>query len=427
MKEDFLHYIWKFKKFNPGGARTINGDPVTLIDPGMANINSGPDFFNAKLKIGDQLWAGNVEIHIRSSHWYEHHHEKDEAYDNVILHVVWEDDMEIFRKDNTLLPVMELKDLVAPSTLQNYRELLLAPNAKWINCEPNFHSFEKFDLHNWMERLYFERLEAKAEVLLDLLNKYENDWEAVLFRLIAKNFGLKVNGSSFLSMSQSFDFRVVRKCRESLLSLEALFLGQSGLLEGEVEDVYFKELKREYLYLKKKFSLENKYVERPKFFRLRPDNFPGLRLAQLAALYHKFPHLFSAVVGAGTIQELKEIFDVEPSGFWKTHFTFTRAHPARKKKLSAAFVDLLIINSLLPVRFSYEKITGTGDPSVILNMVEQIKAEKNTIITKFNAIRPGTAATALDSQALLQLKNNYCDKNACLQCNLGIKLLKGEA
>ncbi|MCM4159722.1 DUF2851 family protein [Antarcticibacterium flavum] len=427
MKEDFLHYIWKFKKFNPGLARTVHGDPVTLIDPGMANVNSGPDFFNAKLKIGEQLWAGNVEIHIKSSHWYEHHHEKDEAYDNVILHVVWEDDLEIYRKDNSLLPVMELRDIISPATFQNYRELLLAPNASWINCEGSFHSFEEFDLQNWLERLYLERLEAKSKVLLELLKKYENDWEAVLFRLIAKTFGLKVNGSAFLSMAQSFDFKVVRKCRDSLLSLEALFLGQSGLLEEEVEDVYFKELKKEHLYLKKKYRLENKYVERPKFFRLRPDNFPGLRLAQLAALYNGVPHLFSAVVEAGSVQDLKRIFSVAPSAFWKTHYTFSKEHTARNKKLSAAFVDLLIINSLLPVRFSYEKITGTGDPSVILNMVEQLKVENNTVINKFNSIRPGIGTTALDSQALLELKNNYCDKNACLQCNLGIKLLKGEA
>lgn len=427
MKEDFLHYIWKFKKFNFGRALTVKGEPVTLIDPGMANVNSGPDFFNAKLKIGEQLWAGNVEIHINSSHWYEHHHEQDEAYDNVILHVVWEDDMEIFRKNNTLLPTMELKDLVPPSTLQNYRELLLAPNGSWINCETEFGSFDNFDFQNWMERLYLERLETKAEVLLDLLKRYDNDWEAVLFRLIGKNFGLKVNGGAFISMAQSFDFKVVRKCRESLLSLEALLLGQSGQLDAGAEDVYYNQLKSEYQFLKKKFRLDNKYVERPKFFRLRPDNFPGLRLAQLAALYHKVPHLFSAVVEAGSVNELRQIFAVEPSEFWKTHYTFERAHAARKKKLSAAFVDLLIINSLLPVRFSYEKHTGTGDPSVIINMIEELKAERNSVITKFNTIRPGSAITALDSQALLQLKHNYCDKNACLQCNLGIKLLKGEA
>jgi hypothetical protein len=259
------------------------------------------------------------------------------------------------------------------------------------------------------------------------LKKSGNDWEAVLFRLLAKNFGLKVNGGAFLSMAQSFDFKVLRKCRDSQIQLEALLLGQSGQLEKEVEDAYFKQLKQEYGYLKKKFRLDNQYVERPKYFRLRPDNFPGLRLAQLAALYHSVPHLFSAMVSANSVKELRDIFTVEPSAFWKTHYTFERSHTARKKRLSAAFVDLLIINSLLPVRFSYEKLTGTGDPSVIISMIEELKAEKNSIIEKFNSIRPGTAKTALASQALLELKQQYCEKNACLQCNLGIKLLKGEA
>lgn len=427
MKEDFLHYIWKFRKFDFSRAAAVNGEPVTIIDPGMANIHSGPDFFNAKLKIGEQLWAGNVEIHINSSHWYEHKHEKDPAYDNVILHVVWEDDMEIYRKDNSIIPTMELKDLVSPGTLKQYRELLLAPNGSWINCEADFNSFEDFEINNWLERLYFERLEGKAGVLLEQLQKTDNDWEAVLFRLLAKNFGLKVNGGAFLSMAQSFDYKVLRKCRDSQLILEALFLGQSGQLENDVEDTYFRQLKQEYQFIKKKFKLNNKYVERPKYFRLRPDNFPGLRLAQLAALYHKVPHLFSAVVNSSNVKELRDIFVVEPAIFWKTHYTFERSHTAKKKNLSAAFVDLLIINSLLPVRFSYEKHTGTGDPSVIINMVEQLKAEKNSVIDKFNSLRPGSAKTALASQALLQLKQHYCDKNACLHCNLGIKLLKGEA
>ncbi|HSI69867.1 MAG TPA: DUF2851 family protein [Gillisia sp.] len=427
MKEDFLHYIWKFKKFNFGRAFTVKGEPVTLIDPGMANLNSGPDFFNAKLKIGEQLWAGNVEIHINSSHWYQHHHEQDPAYDNVILHVVWDDDMEIYRNDNSLIPTMELKELVSPGTLNQYRELLLAPNGRWINCETDFSQVDDFELNNWLERLYLERLESKAKVLHDLLVKTGNDWEAVLFRLLAKNFGLKVNGGAFLSMAQSFDFKVVRKCRDSKLMLEALFLGQSGQLENDKEDAYFLQLKEEYQYIQKKYRLDNKYVERPKYFRLRPDNFPGLRLAQLAAIYHEVPHLFSAVINASSVKELRDIFVMEPAAFWNTHYTFEKSHTAKKKKLSAAFVDLLIINTLLPVRFSYEKLTGTGDPSVIISMIEDLKAEKNSVIDKFNSIRPGSARTALASQALLQLKQHYCDKNACLQCNLGIKLLKGEA
>lgn len=424
MKEDFLHYIWKFKKFDFTRATTVDGLPVTLIDAGTANVNSGPDFFNARLKIGEQLWAGNVEIHIKSSDWYAHHHEKDPAYDNVILHVVWEDDVAIYRSDNSNIPTLELQNLVGENTLQVYRNLLLAPNKNWINCEADFENFEEFPLRNWMERLYLERLEKKSIVIMDLLKSSGNNWEAVLFQLLAKNFGLKVNSAAFLSLSRSFDFQVVQKCRDSQFLLEALFFGQSGMLEKKLEEVYFNELKEEYKYLKIKFQLENKYVERPKYFRLRPDNFPTLRLSQLSALYHSVPHIFSRILKVTTAKELYEIFSIGPSEFWNTHYTFEKSHNYKKKNLSAGFIDLLIINTIIPVRFCFEKMNGLEDSSVLLKLLGEVKAEKNSIIDQFNKIRPGTATTAMDSQALLQMKQEYCDKNACLQCNLGTQLLR---
>ncbi|QED37673.1 DUF2851 family protein [Antarcticibacterium arcticum] len=425
MQEDFLHYIWNFKKFDFRRAQTVDGQPVVIINSGTPNFNSGPDFFNANIKIGEQLWAGNVEIHIRSSDWYSHRHEIDSNYENVVLHVVWENNIDIYRKDNSVIPTLELKDLTSEDTLKSYRELLLAPNAKWINCEREFVNFQNFEIENWLERMYFEKLEQKSEAIGKLLKKSENNWEEVLFWLLARSFGLKVNGEAFLSMAQSLDFSIIQKCRSSHLYLEALFFGQSGLLDVKNEDVYFQELKKEYIFLKRKFGLSNSGVERPKYFRLRPENFPNIRLSQLAGLYSAVPHLFSKIMNAGKRKELQELLKVETSTYWKEHYTFGKDHSFRAKKLSEDFIDLLIINTIIPLKFYYLRSIGSYEPQQILQLIQEIKTEKNSVIDKFNLIRPNTSATALHSQALLHLKGAYCDKNYCLNCNLGAKLIRG--
>ena len=425
MQEDFLHYIWRFKKFDFGNAKTVSNLPVTIISSGTPNLNSGPDFFNAKMDIGGQLWAGNVEIHLKSSDWYAHNHETDPNYDNVILHVVWKDDVEIFRKDNSPIPTLELQDLIPENTLQNYRNLLIAPSDKWINCERDFHKFDDFEMNNWLERMYFERLQDKSEIILELLRNSGNNWEEVLFKLLAKNFGLNVNGGAFLNMAQSIDFKIIQKNQNSQLALEALFLGQSGLLDDHIEDIQYSKFKKEYKFLKRKFSLENEYVERAKFFRLRPDNFPNIRLSQLAGLYHKVPHLFSKIISAKDISQLYEIFEVETSEYWKTHYSFDKPHVLKRKFLTKNFKDLLIINTLIPLKFCYSKKTGAGGIEDILELMEEIISEKNGITAKFNKLRENTSINALQSQALLHLKSQYCGKNLCLECNLGVKLIQG--
>lgn len=425
MQEDFLHYIWKFKKFDFGNAKTVDGSPVVISGSGIHNSNSGPDFFNARIKIGGQSWAGNVEIHLRSSDWYAHRHEEDPNYDNVILHVVWEHDIDIYRKDNSAIPTLELKNLLSRDTVQNYRNLLLAPNAKWINCENDFPNFDEFELNNWLERLYLEKLQEKSKAIKDMHRVTGNNWEAVLFHLLARNFGSKVNAGPFLSLAQSLDFKFIQKCSDSQVKLEALFLGQSGILDIKAEDGYYSLLKKEYDFIKRKFRLENGLVERPKYFRLRPDNFPTIRLSQLATLYAGVPHLFSSVLKTNTRDGLHNIFKAETSDFWKTHYNFGKPHSARNKKLSVDFIDLIIINTVVPIKFSWLEVTGIGDSSGLLQLINEIKAEKNSIVDKFNLIREGTGLTALQSQALLQLKNEYCDKNYCLKCQLGAGLLKG--
>ncbi|MCF4100965.1 DUF2851 family protein [Gillisia sp. M10.2A] len=425
MQEDFLHYIWKFKKFDFGNAQTVSSLPVVILDSGIHNFNSGPDFFNSRIRIGEQLWAGNVEIHLRSSDWYLHNHEIDAAYDNVILHVVWEHDLEVFRNDNSVIPTLELRNLVLENCLENYRKLLLVTPKKWINCENDFPHFNDFDLDNWLERLYLERLQEKSHLIFDMLEKSGNNWEEVLFKMIAKNFGLNVNGSAFLSMAQSFDFKIMQKCGSSNFKLEALFFGQIGLLQNDTEDSYLQQLQKEYMFLRNKYKLQNTHVEAAKYFRLRPDNFPSIRLSQLASLYCKIPKLFSEIISLKTPALIYKILEVETSKYWKSHYSFGKRHSERSKKLSRSFIDLLIINTIAPLQFCYLQKTGRGDVSEILNLMEEISAEKNTIIEAFDKLRPNTAGSSLKSQALLHLKHEYCDKNACLSCNLGSKLLQG--
>jgi len=421
MQEDFLHYIWKHKKFRFNNLETTTGESIVVTSVGQHNFNSGPDFFNAKIKVGDQLWAGNVEIHIKSSDWFVHSHEQDKAYDNVILHVVWEDDTEVFRKDNTPIPTLQLKDIVDVAMLNNYEKLFAKQN-KWINCENDFPSTDDFVLTNWLERLYLERLERKSETINTLLVASKNDWESVFFKMLTKNFGLKVNGESFFSLGQSIDFSIIRKTQSNPHVLEAFLFGQAGLLEQDIENAYYLDLKNEYKFLKQKFGLQNNQVLPLQFFRLRPSNFPTIRLSQLANLYNKHQNLFSKVIELNEVEDFYELFKVSTSDFWETHYTFQKTSKTSIKKLSKSFVDLLLINTILPIKFCYAKQKGVEIDSEIIKIATAITSEKNNIISAFNNLKK-VSKSSLDSQALIQLKTEYCDKNNCLKCAVGNQFL----
>ena len=421
MQEDFLHYIWKHKKIQINNLKTTAGEPILVSSVGQHNHNSGPDFFNARLKIGAQLWAGNVEIHIKSSDWFLHNHETDKAYDNVILHVVWEDDTEVFRKDNSVIPTLQLRDCIDVALYQNYQRLFAKQN-KWINCENDFGLVDTFTLDNWLERLYFERLERKSHDIEALLKTSKNNWEAVLFKMLTKNFGLKVNGESFFSLAQSIDFSLVRKTQANPESLEALFFGQAGLLDQDLENAFYISLQKEYNFLKQKFSLNNTQVSPLQFFRLRPPNFPTIRISQLASLYNKHQNLFSKVIGTNQLEDFYELLEVSTSLFWETHYTFQKESKASKKTLSKSFIDLLLINTILPLKFSYAKQKGEEIDSDIIKIASAIASEKNNIIKAFNDLKK-VSRSSLHSQALIQLKTEYCDKNRCLKCAVGHSLI----
>ena len=420
MKEEFLYYLWKFRKFTAEGLETSEGDAVAIIHPGTRNENSGPDFFNARVQIGEQLWAGNVEMHLKSSDWYLHQHETDSNYENVILHVVWEHDAEVYRENSTVIPTLELKNLVELSTLQQYQKLLEQDHLK-LNCENDFAEFSDFQIAHWLERLYFERLEKKALAIQEVLSKTGNDWEATCFIFLCKSFGLNVNGEAFKLLAQSFNFSTLQKQNQDKFRLEALLFGQANLIRGE--DKYALELQKEYDFLKVKFRLINEHLKSPEFFRLRPDNFPTIRLAQIAALYAQNPGLFQKILMANSLESIRELFNIQVSEYWKSHYNFSSQHKPRNKNLSSSFIDLLIINCIVPLKFVFAQQQGSENHQQLLDLVSGIKKEKNAAVQLFNELRPGTAINALQSQALLELKNNYCNLNNCLQCELGASLL----
>ncbi|MGQ3679044.1 DUF2851 family protein [Tenacibaculum discolor] len=422
MKEEFLHFLWQYKLFNSTNLISVKREVVEVIDSGSYNTNSGPDFLNAKLKIDEQLWVGNVEIHIKSSDWYAHHHEKDVNYDAVILHVVWEHDSDVFMKNNHPIPTVELQSSVQKEVLANYKKLFLKEQ-RWIPCEKQIAETSSFILNNWLERLYFERLENKSIVIKELLEKSNNDYEAVLFQLLAKNFGLKVNGEAFLQLAQSFDFSVLRKVRFNEEQLSALLFGQAGFLEQELEEAYCLQLQKEYAYIRHKYRLEPIAKHRFQFFRMRPNNFPTIRIAQLIALYNKYQNLFSRLIDVNKVENFYDLFTGEVNDFWKTHYTFETASKKTDKRLSKSFIDLLIINTIIPLKFVYEQARGEVDQEGFLQLIKQLKPENNSIISKFLELKI-KANNAFESQALLELKNNYCAKKCCLQCAIGSKLLK---
>lgn len=421
MKEDFLHYLWKFKKFDTLNLRTTHNEQITIIKTGDYLELSGPDFFNAQIKIGEQKWAGNVEIHIKSSDWYVHGHEKDTAYENVILHVVWEHDTEIFGKNNTEIPVLVLKDYVAPETVNNYQSLI-SPKS-WISCEKQIAQIDVFVFKNWQERLFFERLERKSKFIYNLLEETNQDWEAVLFCLLAKNFGLNTNGNTFLQIAKSIPFSIIRKESFEVENLEALLLGTSGLLDAEKEDIYFKDLKIRYFYLMHKYQLDKVYTDPVEFFKHRPDNFPTIRLSQLASLYNKHQNLFSKIIALKSVKSIYELLNVSASLYWQNHYQFDKESPKKSKPLSKSFIDLLIINTIIPIQFAYSNIMGESFSEDLIALLNEVSSEKNSIIDKFESFGI-TSKNAFDSQTLLQLKNEYCNKNACLKCAVGMELLK---
>ena len=422
MKEDFLHYVWKHQLFSVKKLITEDRQVLQVLTSGYHNQNAGPDFFNSKLVLDNITWAGNVEIHVKSSDWYLHQHEKDENYQSIILHVVWEDDVSVFNAVNQQIPTLVLKGIVPNKILENYYRLSLK-DTQWIPCQNTIKHVDGFVMSNWKTRLYLEKLEDKSILINELLLRTNNDYEAVLFSLLMKNFGLKTNGDVFLKLASSIDFSIIRKVRHNSLKLNALLFGQAGFLKENIEDSYYQELKNEYGFLKHKHQLESLNCNDFQFFKMRPSNFPTVRIAQIVQLYHLNVSLFSKLMQITNIEDFYTLFSVELIGFWETHYTFQKVSPNRAKRISKSFVDLLLINSIFPLKFHYYKEINKEFDEEFWQVLHKIKPEKNSVISKFDSIGV-ESKSAFDTQALLLLKKKYCANKRCLHCAIGNDLMK---
>ncbi|MGE0637931.1 MAG: DUF2851 family protein [Bacteroidia bacterium] len=421
MTEDFLHYVWKYKAFHLSGLKTLEGEPIQIIKTGEHNQDAGPDFFNARLKIGNTTWAGNIEIHLKSSDWRKHLHNNNGNYNNLILHLVYENDEDIAHSGKPVATA-ELKDLIDKNLEYKYNQLLYAK--QWIPCANQLNTVSSFTINNWLERLLIERLERKAKTISSLLELNKNNLEETFYIFLARNFGMKVNAVPFELLAKSLPNSFLGKHKSSLFQVEALLFGQSGLLEKEFKDDYPNQLKKEYLFLQKKFSLQPIEGHLWKFLRLRPVNFPTVRIAQLALLIHNSSGLFSKIMEAQKADELRKLLNAETSDYWNTHYVFDKESPAQKKNLGTVAIDNILINSIVPFMFVYAGYKGIEDyKDKAVALLEQLNSEQNNIIEKFTELGL-KSVQASNSQSLLELKNEYCSFKKCLNCGIGISLLK---
>lgn len=416
MTERLLQFIWQFQYFNKSELETVAGEPVHVILPGRYNHDQGPDFSDAKINIAGTTWAGRVELHIRTSDWQRHQHGDDANYHNVILHVVWEHDAYA----NTI-PVIELKSRVAKILLQRYEELMYSTS--FIACEKSIHTVPAIIWKSWKERLLAERLLRKADAVKACLKQTNYHWEETFWRLLARNFGMKVNADAFEAVARSLPLTILSKQKNQIQQIEALLLGQAGLLERKWQEDYPKLLRREYQYQRRKHRI--KPVPVPlHFLRMRPGNFPTVRLAQLAMLVHASAHLFSRIREAQDVKEIMQWFDVTANDYWHYHYRFDESSPFRKKRLGADMTRNIIINTIVPVLFAwgdYHNQQAAKDKA--LRWLEETAGEKNVITTGFSSIGI-ESKLAYDSQSLLELKTQYCDVKRCLDCAIGNALLK---
>ncbi|MEP6582971.1 MAG: DUF2851 family protein [Ginsengibacter sp.] len=421
MKEDLLQYIWQFQYFNNKELGTTSGEKIHIQFQGSHNSNQGPDFTGAKIKIGETLWVGNVELHLNSSDWNLHKHSLDENFNNIILHVVWNHDAEIRDINSHLLPTLELQDRVPKLLLAKYRELM--QTARFIPCENQVHQMSDLTLSNWKQRLLAERLLAKSQKVLAIFKETNFHWEEAFWRIIANNFGLKVNNNFFQKLAESLPVTLLAKHKNNIHHLEALLFGQAGLLNENFEEKYPVLLQKEFRFYKQKYKLQP-VDGRLQFLRMRPANFPTIRLAQLAILIHESEHLFSKIKDSKNVKDVKKMLEITANDYWNYHYLFDEEAAFKKKVLGAQMIDNLIINTVVPVLFAYGIHHDEKEyKERAISWLEDISSEKNSITRRFESFNFYNR-NAFDSQSLLQLKNEYCDKKLCLHCAVGNSLLK---
>lgn len=420
INEDFVQYVWRLKRFNIQNLNTTDGMEIAILSGGLLNHNSGPDFSEARIKIGETLWAGNVEIHIKSSDWIRHNHHIDPAYDNVILHVVYEHDKEVLNSKGYIIPTIELKDRIEPTLYERY--IQFRENQDWIPCQRHLDTVDKQRIQLWMYQLVIERLGDKIDKLEEWYTACDGDWNSFYWTIMARYLIGKVNADAAGILMNSIPYQVLLKNQDKLDIIEAILYGQAGMLKAQSE-TYAVNLNREYEFQKHKYELRQIDLLW-KFMRMRPSSFPTIRISQLAMLIHKNGNMFSRILEAEDTKELIKMFDVQASSFWDTHYQFGKQSDDMPKKLGSSTIESLLINVVVPICFMYGKKTNNESfVDKAIDLLASLKPEKNNIISRWKSLGISSVSAA-DTQALIQLKNEYCTYTKCLNCTIGHQILK---
>ncbi|GBU06845.1 hypothetical protein AwDysgo_01760 [Bacteroidales bacterium] len=432
--EALLHYVWKHKLYANVSLISSDGSPITVIDPGMHNTDAGPDFFNAKIKIGSQMWVGNIEMHTYASQWNKHQHQKDKAYNSVILHVVEYVDVDVVKTQSGQV-LVQLALEIPPAIKENYANLIQKDSP--LPCAQKIRDIPEIFITDWKNALLTERLEKKTEQIFAILEEYKQDWGQAFYITLARNFGFGINNDAFERLARSLPLKIILKHSDSVLQVEALFFGQAGLLadnnednnddnednNNKEEDQYAIALSKEYAFLKNKYSLQPLEGYLFKNLRIRPNNFPHIKIAQLAALIKSQPFLFSKIMETTEIADLKKLFLSQLHPYWLTHYNFSKSGRAREKNIGLSGLNIILINTLVPMLFAFgKKRADQVFMQRALTIIESLKEEQNSV-TQLFANAGVKIHNAGDSQALIQLKREYCEKKKCLYCRIGHKVL----
>jgi hypothetical protein len=425
MKETFLHFIWQYQYFDKTNLQTTTGEALHILEIGFPNKNAGTDFLNVKIQIGDVIWVGNIEIHLRSSDWQKHHHQTDERYDKIILHVVWEDDTPIYRKDGELIPTLILKNRADMSYFQKY-ELITSTDSK-IPCAAFLSTVSPLTVVSMLDKTLISRLEKKSDEIIKLYQLNQNNWEETAYQWLAQQFGFKLNNEAFLALAKTIPLKLLQKHRDNVLSMEALLFGASGLIPTENGDEYTALLQKEYKFLQGKYDINNNLLNASswKFLRLRPTNFPTVRIAQLVSLVHIQENFFAKLIFTKDLADLKAIFQIQPSIYWQQHYSFGKKIANQPhKKLGDTSVDLLLINAVVFLLAAYSRVKNEDKYlEKAITILQALKNEDNYIIREYkNAGLP--VRTAYETQALIELHQKYCSEKECLKCNIGASIVR---
>jgi hypothetical protein len=424
MKEEFLHYLWKYGLYYTNRLLDLDGNRIEVIHPGEYNRDSGPDFFNGRIRISGTEWAGNIEIHTKASHFETHGHNRDHAYDNVILHIVAESDKRVrnARGEEVLTAEIEFDNAL----FKNYTHLVNNPCI--IACQGEIEKLDKFFITHWLSSLLVERLHEKSESIMKIFSDTGNDWEETFYRILSRYFGFRVNTEPFEMLATALPFKIIRKHIDNRFQIEALLFGTSGMLEeglfrNAIHDDYYKDLIKEYKVLLSKYSLKPIHGWLWKLSKLRPVNFPTVRISQLAAMMAVTGGLFSKVVESKDIKALRKVFEVSASEYWDEHYVFGKKSKKMTKSAGSVASNIFLINAVIPAVFVYGKSHDNMNMCErAISFLEEIKPEENIIITDWKSAGV-QALSAFDSQALIHLRNEYCKKRRCLDCRIGNRLI----